>query len=191
MLIASLSFTGIAVLVSMMLILYGCGSDEQADTVKGNWYLTPQGYVLKIPDSVYQNGLYLWDSTVTDPLMIQLIIKEWFDSEIEEWIQVHDYRNSLKSANYTIHNHWFFKVDGDMCAGYIIGNNIDVALYHKYEGIPMPTMNYALHTLIWHEDDQERGVWKWYAGYIPQNGRGMPALKHELGHLYYGGNYGH
>lgn len=175
-------------IITLILLLFcymfsGCGDKISSPVIPvSNLYLTDNGYVLNIPDSVFQHGLYLSEQTITDRLTIETTLKGWLDARIDEWANEDiDKFNITKQVNYILFDHWFFDCSvtpTGMCAGAPFGNTIYACIYDKYESSDFPSYNYPPHTLIQHIDDDGDQTMKWYAGKI--EGIGLSVIGYEL-----------
>lgn len=173
-------------IISTLLLIFmiTCGGNGSSPhSPSSTVYMTNQGYILNIPNSVFEHGLYLPDHTITDKYEIEVILKSWLDIRVNEWAQGDSYRiNVARSINFILFDDWHYRHDGGYCVGdYFEDHTVYASIYSKFESSNMPTYNYPPHTLVQHIDDDGDKTLKWYAGQII-DGVGLEVIPHELNH---------
>ena len=183
----------IAILATWLLVSCGSGGKSIDPTD-----ITLNGFEVEIPQSIYINGLYLSDRTVTDREEIKYIVLNWIDLRIDEWAQGHPERTPqelqmAKAYRYKLIDHWGFPcgAESGLCAGqtWLDSKVIVAAIYALWRGERYPEHNAAPHTVMtarevvdWTGNPAWEGS-SWYAGDVYADGGLLKVIGHELDHV--------
>jgi hypothetical protein len=190
-------------IIIIFLFIIGCGSGgSQLEVMVKDTNMTPLGFQVAIPNSIYTHGLYFETHTVTDRDAIRIILNGWVDQwaryyltlgrTINVWddktgriirkpVEIEDFNghpivlyDDFKFACHAVN------APTGWCAGLLDGGIIGSAIYNKWSGLENPPpYNYPPHTLAW-----STRTLKWWAGIIPDTQIGMPALLHEWDEIF-------
>lgn len=171
------------------------GSSNVPDTNPD--HITELGVRVHIPDSVYDNCLYLKNDVVCDPDDIDLILLSWVDLRLQEWIASHPQMspdkllNIARQAELTLIDGWFLVCDigpGDLCNGLRNSKRIAASIYNftfEMNGCRNTPAHLAYTTsalsTITGSDYWLRIPQKYGCG-VREN-YGIPALVHEFNHF--------
>jgi hypothetical protein len=200
--------------VFVLLFLLACGGGSSSSEGSGTegtsipkaTHTTGLGVKVYIPASIYENGLYLINTVLTNSVDIDITLLGWIDTRVIEWVDSHPEMNPdillqvAQSHTVVIHDHWGFPCSGSpsgLCNGSFKSDVIHASIYIKYESVEPPIGDYIPpHTIMTSEELAEwskNNYWitgdkagKYYFGTIPGDStgisRGLLVVGHELNH---------
>jgi hypothetical protein len=185
----------------IVLLLLGCGSDESSYLYTD---ITPRGYKVSIPESVYQNGLYFSDTKLMDKEDIRQKLLDWVDYQVNRWFDRHSNMDTAfyipmdylvlvaRKQVFEPVDHWGLPCsycENNIAFGFHYNNHIKVAIYtmwvtnyaiddlHNY---PPHVLLTGTETAAWLNNEH----WLSYSyvfGYNPSD-TGCMLIPHELDH---------
>ncbi|MDA8169429.1 MAG: hypothetical protein M0Z59_07000 [Nitrospiraceae bacterium] len=160
-------------------------------------YTSPEGHAVTIPDSLYQHGLYLANSTITGRDQITDTVLSWVDTRVSQWVSSHPEKDPAeldrvaRGERFIIIDQIALKTPASssgLAVGLYEGPLIEACIYAAWSGYSKPAYNYPPHTLMsgdelakWSGNDIWRNG-KWYAGEMYSDGKGLYVIGHELDH---------
>ncbi len=203
--IKSCSVLLLFLLILFPFLLMGCGRDDTGiSQPKGEWYQSPNGLHVLIPDSLYTHDLYLPDRVITNPDEITDKLLSSVDTRTKEFCNNHEDFDCGKirvNVRFILFDAFAFSCSRELsasglCAGVFSENEntIFASIYGRWRGYGPPADFFSPpHTWLTVEQmEQITGEESPY-DYTFYAGIGdilCPVIEFELGHYAYGLAYG-